>query len=480
MLPRRCSIGLFGLSCLALAAVAAAERGHAQTADGLRLPGEDPTESDFEAQQAETEVDTGPVSRPRPKPARPVAAPPTTLEIAPPPEPDEEPPPPPPPAAAEATEPYAPQGIPLGGLRLFPVLEGGVALSDNAGRENDRRKTDLGLRLKPAFRLESDWVRHSFAAGGDGDFIYYVSEPDFDSKTAHADATLRLDMRRTTTLDFNAAYDLDQDSAGTREVPDSAIGFRTDHDISLSAGITHRAGRLETRLRAGADIAIFEDVDLAGGGKEDNSDRNYVEPNVALRVGYETTAAIRPFIEVAYRPRFHDDKYDRNGLRRDSDGITAKLGAAFDLDTIWSGEAAIVYAMRNYDDPALRTVDAVGVSGSVTWRPTRLTTVTFDAATTIDESSSTTEGGTRNYDFRADASHELRENVTLQSGVGINYDDSRTGADDFTLRTNAGFVYRFNPWVAWTAGYEFIYFDSEAPSSDYHENRIATGIEIRR
>jgi hypothetical protein len=483
--PRGCSIGLFGLSCLALAATAAANAALAQSADGLRLPGEDPAQSDLSTADpnadAETDIVTDPVSNPKPKRPKPVAAPPTTLEITPPPAPEQDvAPPPPPPRRKIAEDPYAARGIAAGALRLFPVLDTGIALTDNVGRANARRRTDVGLRLKPAFSLRSDWVRHSFEANGEGDLIFYMDKPEFDSDTAHADAKLRLDMRRTTTLDLSASYDLTQESAANREVPDSATGFRTDHDFAAAAQLIHRMGRLEARLKAGADIAVFEDVKLAGGGTEDNSDRGYIEPNVALRLGYETSAAIRPFVEVAYRPRIHDRTFDRNGLRRDSDGVTASLGAAFDLDAIWSGEAALVYVVRDYEDPALKTVDALGVSGNLVWRPTELTTLTLAAATTIDESSSASEGGTRNYDLRIDARHDLRENVTLTGGFGFNYDDSKSGPDDVTLRTNAGFTYRFNPWLAWTAGYEFTYFDSGSPSSDYYENRLTTGLEFRR
>jgi hypothetical protein len=464
------------LSCLALTAAAAAHGAHAQTAPVLRLPGEDPVESDLATPE---DVDTSPISNPRPKPPRkPVVAPPTTLEIRLP-EPELEPPPPPP-RRAVVEDPYAAQGVPMGALRLFPALEAGIVITDNVDQANDDRHTDVGLRLQPSLALRSDWVRHALEINADADVIFYHDEPDFDSHNAHADARLSLDVRRSTTLDLTAGYDLNQDSAGDPEVPDSAVGYRTDHFITAAARLTHRAGRLETSLRAGADIQLYEDVDLAGGGKEDNTDRNYVQPNVALRLGYETSPAIRPFIEVAYRPRIHQREFDRNGLRRDSDGIALSAGSVFDLDTIWTGEAALIYIVRDYDDPALKTVDAIGVSGRLTWRPTELTALTLSAATTIDESSSASEGGTRNYDLRLDAAHELRDNVTLESGFGVNFDDSKTGPDDVTLRGNAGIVYRLNPWAAWTAGYEFIYFDTEAPSSDYLENRFTTGFEFRR
>jgi hypothetical protein len=57
--------------------------------------------------------------------------------------------------------------------------------------------------------------------------------------------------------------------------------------------------------------------------------------------------ALKPFVELTYAPRFHDEKLDRNGLRRNSQGLTASVGVALDHGPIWSGDAALVYSVRN-------------------------------------------------------------------------------------------------------------------------------------
>jgi hypothetical protein len=234
-------------------------------------------------------------------------------------------------------------------------------------------------------------------------------------------------------------------------------------------------------LKAGILWQTYDDVDLAGGGKEDNGDRNYYQPEIVLRAGYEVSAAVKPFVEAAYRPRFHDQTPDRNGLDRDSNGYSASAGLVFESSPIWSADLALSYLIRDYDDPSLDTIDAVGLQGSVAWRPTALTEARFRAATSIDETAIEGSSGSRNYQTDLDVSHALRDNVVLTAGAGIEYDDFQ-GVDlnELRLRSRLGIIWRLSRYAALTGDYDYTWFDSTDSQSDYQEHRITAGVELRR
>jgi len=122
----------------------------------------------------------------------------------------------------------------------------------------------------------------------------------------------------------------------------------------------------------------------------------------------------------------------------------------------------------------------VGLIGDIIWRPSELTKVALTADTTIDETDSASSGGTRDYTFDLSVTHDLRDNITLLAGLGIDYEDFLDDPDDVRYSGNLGITYRFNPWLAWTASYDLIHFDSGLPDSDYTENRFTVGIELRR
>lgn len=400
---------------------------------------------------------------------------PTTLEVAPLVEP-----PPPPRQRRREDDPYAALGLDVGGLTVFPVLRAGVVVSDNPASLPSDREGDFGARLRPTLRVTSDWVRHELTVEGSGDFILYADRSDNDSNDADIRADLRLDVLRSTSLLLEAGYSLSQENGSDSEVPDTAIGNRTDQSFNQKAALTHRFGRLTGTLSAGADWRYYGDVDLAGGGKEDNGDREYVEPDASFRVGYEVSPAFRPFIEAGYAPRIHFESQDRNGFDRDSDGYRLSMGFAFEPSPLWSGELALTYLLRDYADPDLETVDTFGATGQVTWRPGEMTTVDLTLSTALNETATAGSSGSRLHGGQLRVAHDLREYLTVTGSAGVDYEDFQgTDQTELTLRSNAGILWRMNRWLAWTLDYDFIYNDSSEPQSDDYENRITAGVELR-
>ncbi len=355
---------------------------------------------------------------------------------------------------------------------------GPVYTSNVAGSASDA-KSDFGLSVSPSLRFESDWVRHSWRGQATGDYVAYLENDDYNSLQADVSSAFRLDIRRTTRAEFDASYVLGQESSADSEVPDTAIGNRTDHTLAANAALIHDFGGLEGGVKLGIERQIFEDVDLSGGGTEDNSDRNNTTPSLALRLAYTDPPAIKPFIELAYAPRFHDEKFDRNGLRRDSQGITASLGVTLDRGPFWLGELALVYAMRDYEDSALDTNEAIGINGNLTWAPTELTSVVLTLETGLNESASATSSGSKTWSGRIDAAHELRENLILLAGFGVEF-EKYSGGTDTTLSPNLGIEWQLNPYLAWTAGYDGTWFEAADSGDSYNEQRLMTGIVLRR
>jgi len=379
----------------------------------------------------------------------------------------------------KVTDPYAARGLRHDGITLYPVLAAGTLYTSNVSRTSSGARSDAGLYLKPAVRFESDWIRHSWEGQASGDLTAYLKNDDLNTAQADAGSKFRLDIRHTTRAEFEASYARNQTGSENTEVPDTAIGNRTDHALVVNAAVFHDFGGLEGRANIGIERQIYEDVKLSGGGKEDNSDRDNYTPSFSLRLSYIDPPALKPFAELTYAPRFHDKKFDRNGLRRNSDGFTASVGVVLDRGPIWSGEAALVYAVRDYKDPALTTNEAIGVNGNLTWSPTDLTSVVMTIETTLNESSSATSSGTKTWSGRVDLRHELRENVILLGGLGLEFEKVSSGTDT-AISPNLGIEWQLNPNLAWTAGYDGTWFEATSSGGNYNDQRVMTGIVLRR
>jgi hypothetical protein len=455
----------------ATAIMLAAGQAFAQTADGLRPTIWDAEDSIVGDDSASTNADIE--IEPIPPPDAPALQ--TTLEISP-----TEPLPPLAQRRIVEEDPYAPLGWRVGGLTAFFALEAGANFTDNVQQAHTDRKSDIGLLMAPRFSLESDWSRHKFTAQGNGEFVRYRDESDYDTQEAEARADLRIEVRRTTAVDLAGFYILTQDTASSNDVPDDAIGTRDESFYGGSVALEQIIGDFTTQLKTGVSREYYGDVTLPNNVVDPSTDQNYYELGFSWRTTYAPTPNLRPFVELAYLPRYRDKKKDRNGLSRSSDGYAATAGVGFDPSPIWSGEFGLIYILRDYDDPALDPIEAFGPIGRITWRPTELTDITLSAATYLDESTDADSSGTRNWSGDLDLVHALRENLKLQAGVGVIYEDTQgIHVTETTVDTNLGLTWQFNRWLAWKAEYDFTWFDSNLGDSDYTENQFSIGLEIR-
>ncbi len=374
-------------------------------------------------------------------------------------------------------DPYEALGLRLGAFTFYPSLEISGLVTDNVLQDNQNSRSDLGLRLRPELAVQSDWVRHSYSFEAEADFVFYDRTPDADDLSADITSTLDLEARRSTDLQLQSTYQLSQSSGASSEVPTTATGNRTDHELGFATELTHRFGRLVAEFAAGASYLLFGDVKLSGGGTEDNSDRDYVEPFGGLKLTYQQSEAINPYAELRYEPRIHRRTVDRSGLRRDSHGIRAAIGLVVNDDPIWSGDIALAYDYRTYDDPGLADSHNVGIDASVTWRPTELTTVTWNATSELSESASPGISGIRSHSGILGIEHALRDNLVLSAQHDLSYNDRiGTNQDELIYNAELALSYLLNRNIAITTAYEFAIQETFKSSNDYTENRFTAGV----
>ena len=387
--------------------------------------------------------------------------------------------PPAPRKRARRADPYAPIGLRMGGITVFPAVTVGGGVSSNARRSATNAQPAVGLKLEPSLRFESDWVRHSWTGGASGDFIRYLKHGDITSNSADIFSNLRLDVRHDTRADIDVSYTFDQSGLEDSDVPAAAVGYRNEHTAIVSGAVTHDFGLMQARVKAGGTGKIFDDVELAGGGSEDNSDRDYIEPSVSLRATYSDPPVFKPFVESAYLPRIYDKKFDRFGFRRSSQGYSASAGVIIDNEPFLTGELAATYLFRDYDYAGLASNDAVGLTGNLTWSPTELTKMTLTAGTSLSDTVSATSSSNRVWTVRVDASQALRDNVDLLAGAGVEIEDGSAG-NDVTYDTTLGISWKLGPSLAWTASYDATWLDAASSGRSYSEHRVSTGLTLSR
>jgi hypothetical protein len=377
-------------------------------------------------------------------------------------------------------DPYAATGLNTGGLRLYPSLEIGAGFTTNVRAAASNPKSDIALHLKPTLRFESDWSRHSWTGSATGDWLHYKNVGDLSTLAGGLETAFRLDVLRTTHADFSASYHLSNTGAGNGQLPGTAIGPRRDHNINFATGLTHDFGGLEGSIKTVLARSMYEDVALSGGGSENNQDRNYWAPSIALRAALlDQGAVFNPYGQITYAPRFHDQKLDRNGLKRDSQGLEVAAGVSINDGPFWEGDVALTYLLRSYADAGLKTSQAIGASGRLQWRPTELTALELTSNVSLGETSSATVSASRNWNVNLNITHALRDNLNLKAGLGFALQEAG-GVYDKSTTATLGADWNLNPNMTAGITYQGLWFNSGTPASDYNDQRVMTSIVLKR
>jgi hypothetical protein len=369
-------------------------------------------------------------------------------------------------------------GFRSGPILYFPSLVVEGVATDNVRNTRERRIADIGLKLAPSLIVESDWVRHAFRFSGSAERIFYADQSDYDPTAADAEGRLRLDLKGGTTVELEADYDLSEASAGADEVPQSAVGLRRDQAVGGSAAVIHDIGRIDLEARAAAFAFFYSDFALADGVTESNSDRNYVEPQLSARAGYGLKPGLKPYVTLEYAPRFHEQAVDRNGERRDSQGGAVYLGAVIDDQPLWSGDLALRYELRFYEDPDLEPASIVGLEGNLIWRPSPTTTLALTATSGLSETSNAGESATPDQGVTFGVTQLFKDDVAATALAGVDWSGGE-GGGDLTWSASLGVTWALGRYAALLAGYDLTVFDSADAASSYVENRLSAGVRFR-
>lgn len=376
-------------------------------------------------------------------------------------------------------DPFGPLGIRSGSLIWKPAVELTGGYDNNVSRTTQPRGSPLWM-VAPELQVKSDWSRHEFVFEGRGNYTWYqnlenFNKPDIDLKTKS-----RIDITSQTRADLESRFKLGADSPGNPNDPADIKKPPIFMTYGSTAGITQRFNRLELTVKGTADRTAYQAAELNDGSTLDLTDRNYNQYGVALRGAYELSPGVKPFVEVGGDRRIHDPTTctceDRN-----SDGRTIRGGVQFELTRKLTGEFSAGTLTRDFKDPALETLRGTLIDGSLIYYATPLTTLKFDAKTTVEESAIAGVSGTLKRDFTLQADHSFRRWLIGTLKFGYGHDDY-----DGLLRTDkryfasAGLTYKLSRNVALKGEFRQDWLRSNVTGADYTASAVLFGLRLQQ
>lgn len=358
---------------------------------------------------------------------------------------------------------FDPVGIRVGGMTLLPSVGVELRYDDNIFADDEVKQDDTAIIMVPALVLNSRSARHRAQFGADADLARYS---DYDSED-YDDARL---------------WALGAMALGRGEIEGEARlsklhEARTSPDDIRGTGLTefqqNRFGIAYTyspgRLLARADL-VYQTLDFdptpTAGGSVNNDDRDRSLADLGLRLGYAVSPDYAVYVEARADEIDYDQRADRDGFRRSSEGAEARLGTLLDFTGTTKGEFYVGYLSRDYDDARYSNGEGMTFGGRVDWNITGLTTITAAASRTIDSTTVVGASGITKTELALGVDHELLRNLILSLGLALGTDDfdGLDRSDDLS-RFEFGGRYLMNRNLELRFGYLFQDRDTSPESS---------------
>jgi len=381
-----------------------------------------------------------------------------------------------------ASDPYAALGIRAGSFLLLPSLDLSGAYSTNPEHVPGGPPSAYAVAA-PELQVRSDWSRHSLTADIAGTYTQYNADlvPSLNVPFLNSKIDGRIDVTRDTQLNLEARVLINTDNPGSPNLQAALARLPLNFDVGDTIGVTQQFNRLSVSFKGTFYRATSDNSQLTDGTTSSNADRNFDQYAGITRIGYEIDPGMKPFVEVQGDQRIHDEQFDRNGLERDSTGITGKLGTAVDLFGSLTGEMALGYVDRKYQDPTLPNVTGVIADGTLIWQPTGLTTAKLTASSQVYETVLAGASGELSRDVNLEVDHAFRTWLigSLRGGYG-NDDYVGIPLSDNRWFASVGITYKFTREVQMNAQVRQDWQIATESGFSYNATSFLLGLRLQR
>lgn len=388
-------------------------------------------------------------------------------------------------------DPFANVGFHSGAFLTKAAVELWGGYNTNPGRTNQPRGSGF-YTVAPELLIASDWERHSLIADLRGSFTGYgatfppgINGPSpvptsIDAPSFNGRINGRIDVTRDTRINTELRMRVFTDNPGSPNIQAGLAKYPLATAIGGTAGIAHDFNRLQVSFAGLADRTTYQQSNLTDGTSTTNDDRNYNQFGGLARVGYDLMPGLRPFGEVGADTRLHDVKVDRSTYQRDSNGGYVKAGSTFEFSRLLTGEAAVGYSLRTYQDPRLSDMKGLLTSASLIWTASGLTTVRFDATSSIGETTLPGVSGVISRDYALQVDHAFRRWLIGSAKVGTGTSDYDGTRFDKRYFVQGDLVYKLSRTFQLKAQVRHDWLDSSVTGANSAATVVMLGIRVQR
>lgn len=333
--------------------------------------------------------------------------------------------------------------------------------------------------LNPQFSATHDGRRADILLEGSAE-IAKPSDGEISISAMRLSGSGSMALDSVTTLSGDAALELNQQLPNSPDLNPQVTLPPQIITGSLGAGIDRQFGKFNLGLTGDAVRTAYGETTRTDTGVTDNTDQNYWNTDLGLRLGFQAT----PIFEVFGAATVGRDMFDTasaSGETQDATSKTLRAGLTGNWNSVLSASASVGVGERDFDDASLDDVTTHLYDASITFRPDPTVNLTAQLSTEITPPGADAEGRAR-IDHTASAKADYTVNSWLRLRASADWGHSElVGTSETESRhgVGAGADYAFNAHTALSADYDYAQRDNSVTGlSESH--RVSVGITVRR
>jgi hypothetical protein len=253
--------------------------------------------------------------------------------------------------------------------------------------------SDHAMIYSPAAWLQSNWSRHALNFYAAADLTRYDRYTSENTQDWRFSAEGRYDINPDTNFYGGARRSQEHQD---RESPDARNGVTPTPYLVDKAygGFFKHFERVSLRIAGTWQHLNYDDVAFfpgSGGAWRyiNNDDRDRHQYTGGVRLGYEYSPNLEPYVLAAFDDRRYDNKPDDLGYVRDSNGQRYVVGLRYTMPKALKLDAFAGNLKQNFEDSQMQDVSAPVFGGSLLWAATPKLRMTVNMDRTVEETTLT-------------------------------------------------------------------------------------------
>ena len=369
---------------------------------------------------------------------------------------------------------YEPVGIRAGSWMFNPSLIAGSFYDSNVFSSNTTKRSDVAAVFGPSLGAHTLWDRHGIDLKLDTQSTVYNQNSSLNQTNASLKGNAWFDITRDFAVLTNFQIAHLNEGVGTLNSPANAIQPTPYNLMSGDISIRKEFNRLTASIGVRTDSYDYGTTRAQDGAIINQDGRDGQIYSIHNRIDYAFSSTLGWFGGVEGNQR---DLRGLPGQTLDSRGYRTLSGVTVGLTNLISGEFGAGYVQQHFDDPTIGSIEGPSYRARLTWRPTRLLDIHFNAEQLVTETSDTSVTGVLANAVQLGLDYELRRNVIL-SLAGGHESDRFFGQlrKDHVLTSDARVKYLMNRFSAVSAYYRYTVRDSDIPIFNYDKHLVGLNV----